>query len=103
VPKQVESKKPVPLPSVVLQGRATQRVTPPYNSMAKTIRLQGEVAVEVIVSPEGRVESARVVKGHPLFAEDARKAALGWRFQPTMLNNIPVRVTGVITFIFRLE
>jgi hypothetical protein len=42
------------------------------------------------------------MKGHPLFAEDARQAAMGWRFQPTLLNNVAVRVTGVITFVFRL-
>jgi hypothetical protein len=27
---------------------------------------------------------------------------MGWRFQPTLLNGVPVRVTGVITFVFRL-
>jgi protein TonB len=70
--------------------------------MARQIKLQGEVSVEVIVSPEGRVESARVMKGPPLFAKDARDAAMGWRFQPTLLNGVPVRVTGVITFVFRL-
>ena len=102
-PKQVEVKKPLPLASIVLQGKAFQKVTPPYNSMAKQIRLQGEVSVEVIVSPEGRVESARVMKGHPLFARDALEAAMGWRFHPTLLNGVPVRVTGVITFNFILE
>jgi outer membrane biosynthesis protein TonB len=29
-------------------------------------------------------------------------AARGWRFAPTLLNGIPVRVTGVITFVFKL-
>ena len=101
-PKKPEQPQTIKLISTVLQGKAIQKVTPPYNQMAKNIRLQGDVAVEVIVSPEGRVESARVVSGHPLFARDALEAARGWRFQPTLLNNVPVRVTGVITFVFRI-
>ena len=31
------------------------------------------------------------------------EAALGWRFEPTLLNNVAVRVTGVITFAFKLN
>jgi TonB family protein len=90
--------------SRVLQGRATHKVTPQYDSIMKQIRLQGDVAVEVIVSPEGRVESARAISSpNALMAKKAVDAAMGWRFQPTLLNNVPVRVTGVITFSFRLE
>jgi TonB family protein len=89
--------------SNVLQGKAIDRRTPSYPPLARQIRLQGDVSVEVIISPEGRVESARVVSGHPMFAPYAREAALGWRFEPTLLNDVPVRVTGVITFVFKLN
>jgi TonB family protein len=56
-----------------------------------------------MISPEGRVESARVVSGHPMLAQVSLEAALGWRFQPTLLNQVPVRVTGVIVFVFKLS
>jgi TonB family protein len=56
-----------------------------------------------MIAPDGHVESARVVSGHPMLADKAREAALGWRFQPTLLNNVPVRVTGVIVFAFKLN
>ena len=65
--------------------------------------MQGEVAVEVIISPEGRVESARAVSGHPMLMAAALDAAHGWRFEPTLLNGVAVRVTGVITFVFKLN
>lgn len=98
----VTDNKPVRMTSTVLQGKALERTKPIYPPLAKQIHLQGDVSVEVIISPEGRVESARVVSGHPMFAQWARNAALSWRFQPTFLNGVAVRVTGVIVFVFKL-
>ena len=95
--------KPLRVSSTVLQGKAIERRTPPYPELARQIRLPGEVSVEVIISPEGRVESARAVSGHPMFVKPAVEAAFRWRFEPTLLNGVPVRVTGVITFVFKLN
>jgi protein TonB len=95
--------RPVRVSSTVLQGKAVERRTPTYPQLARQIHLQGEVSVEVMISPDGRVESARVVCGHPMLAQCAREAAMGWRFGPTKLNGTPVRVTGVITFVFKLN
>jgi len=89
--------------SVVLQGKAIVRVVPIYPELPKRIHLQGEVSLEVIISPEGRVESARAVNGHPMLVSSAREAARSWRFEPTFLNGVAVRVTGVITFVFKLN
>jgi len=100
---RVDDNKPVRLTSMVLQGKAIVRQTPDYPPLAKQIRLAGSVPVEIIISPDGRVESARAMSGHPLLATAAVKAAYGWRFGPTLLNGTPVRVTGVIVFNFTLE
>jgi len=101
-PPATTDKRPLLITSNVLQGKAIERTKPSYPLLARQIHLQGDVSVEVIISPEGRVESARVVSGHPMFAEVARNAALSWRFQPTFLNGVAVRVTGVIVFVFKL-
>jgi protein TonB len=45
----------------------------------------------------------RAVSGHPLFIRAAVDSAYGWRFEPTLLNGAPVRVTGIVTFNFRLN
>ncbi|HSB10786.1 MAG TPA: energy transducer TonB [Blastocatellia bacterium] len=94
---------PVRVISQVLQGKAIERPIPVYPPLAQQIHLQGNVSVEVIISPDGRVETARVVGGHPMLAASAVEAARRWRFQPTLLNNVPVRVTGVIVFVFKLS
>jgi len=99
----VADNAPMRVTSSVLQGKAIERRKPIYPQLAQQIRLQDEVSVEVMISPEGRVESARVVSGHPMFAQVSQEAALGWRFQPTLLNKVPVRVTGVIVFVFKLS
>ncbi len=101
--RMADNGKPLPVSSFVLQGKAVARVVPVYPELPKRIRLQGEVSIEVIISPEGRVESARVVNGHPMLVSSAREAARGWRFEPTFLNGVAVRVTGVITFVFKLN
>jgi periplasmic protein TonB len=102
-PKAGDTGKPVVVSSKVLQGKAIEKIVPVYPPLPKQIRMPGEVSVEVIISPEGRVESVRIVSGHPMFVSAAREAARGWRFEPTILNGVPVRVTGVITFVFKLN
>ena len=99
----VTENRPVRVTSNVLQGKAIERRVPVYPELVRRIRLQGDVAVEVIISPEGRVESARAISGHPMLIATALEAARGWRFGPTILNGVPVRVTGVITFVFKLS
>lgn len=98
-----DDQKPLRMTSSVLQGKAIERVVPVYPELPKRTRMQGDVSVEVIISPEGRVESVRVVSGHPMFVVAALDAARRWRFGPTLLNGVPVRVTGVITFVFKLS
>jgi TonB family protein len=95
--------RPVRLTSNVLQGKAIVRRTPDYPPLARQIRLEGSVSVEVIIAPDGRVESARAISGHTLFKATAEAAAQGWRFGPTLLNGVAVRVTGVIVFNFTLQ
>lgn len=102
-PRAPDKAKPLPVSSTVLQGKAIDRVVPVYPDLARRAGVKGEVSVEVIISPEGRVESARVVSGHPMLVSSARDAAMRWRFEPTFLNGVPVRVTGVILFVFKLN
>ena len=101
--KPINTTKPLVVSSKVLQGKAIEKIVPVYPPLAKQIRMPGEVSVEVMISPEGRVESVRIVSGHPMFVQAAVDAAHRWRFEPTILNGVPVRVTGVITFVFKLN
>lgn len=86
----------------VFQGSATWRVEPTYPPLAKAARVNGSVVVEVTVDESGNVIAARAISGHPLLKIAAVEAARGWKFTPTQLSGVPVKVIGTITFNFNL-
>lgn len=86
----------------VIRGSALGKITPDYPQLAKTAHIEGSVVVEITISEEGNVISARVVSGHPLLQQAALSAAKKWIFRPTLLDNTAVKVTGVLTFRFNL-
>src|SRR5438552_2223742 len=91
------------LTSIVLASKAISLPQPPYPIMAKQIRAQGSVNVQILVDEQGKVISAQTVSGHPLLTLAAKEAALRARFTPTILNGQPVKVQGVITYNFVLQ
>ena len=91
------------LPSRVLISKAINLPQPPYPPIAKQIRAQGSVNVQILVDEQGRVISAQAVTGHPTLLAAAKEAALRARFTPTILNGQAVKVQGVITYNFVLQ
>ena len=87
----------------VLRGNAISLPKPVYPAMAKQIRLQGLVTVQVLIDEEGKVLSAKALSGHPLLVLESQKAAMQARFTPTKLSNQPVKVSGVITYNFVMQ
>ena len=92
------SQPAAPATGGVYRGRAIFQVHPAYPTGADGA--VGDVSVEVTISKEGRVVSARCSVGHPALQKSALSAASQWRFLPTLLDNQPVNVAGVITFRF---
>lgn len=86
----------------VLEGSAITRVTPVYPPVARAARVSGAVVVEVTVDEVGNVMSARAISGHTMLKDAAVAAARGWKFTPTQLGGVPVKVVGNITFNFNL-
>jgi TonB family protein len=96
VPKVIRSPQ-------VLNSIATYLPKPIYPPLAKQIRLQGVVNVQVLVDETGRVVSAKAVSGHTFFINEAQKAALQARFSPAKIGDQPVKVSGVISYNFILQ
>ena len=86
----------------VVNGAAISLPRPVYPEMAKRIRLQGTVSIQVLIDEEGRVVSAKAISGSPFLTIEAQKAAMQARFSPTRLGDQPVKVSGVITYNFVL-
>ncbi|HEX8160250.1 MAG TPA: energy transducer TonB [Pyrinomonadaceae bacterium] len=85
-----------------LSGKAIRKVQPSYPPIARAAGAQGEVTVEVVVSEDGGIESAKAVSGHPLLQQAAVDAARQWQFSPTQLQGKPVKVKGMIAFNFTM-
>ena len=102
--------EPKPAPAVpktvkapeVLNSKAIRLPRPPYPTIARGIRLQGTVAVQVLIDEKGSVVSAKAISGHPLLIPDSQRAALQAQFSPTTINGHPVKVSGVIMYNFVL-
>lgn len=84
----------------VIRGTAKSQVKPVYPPLAQNAHVTGDVQIEITISEQGDVIAARVVSGHPLLQQAALTAAKQWKFNTTLLNNNPVKVSGVLTFRF---
>jgi TonB family protein len=87
----------------VLNAKASHKPGPVYPPIAKAARVQGTVAVKILLDEEGRVIAAQAESGHPLLQAAAVKAAREARFAPTLLSGQAVKVVGVITYNFVLQ
>ena len=87
----------------VLQRDAIKRVHPAYPPLAKAAAISGDVVIELTVDEEGNVIQTKAITGHPLLRDSAIEAAKEWKFKPTKLSGVPVKVIGTITFKFTLD
>jgi TonB family protein len=71
------------------------RISPVYPELARKMKIVGVVRVEVTVSPNGSVKSAKLVGGHPVLANAALDAVKRWRFETAAAES-----TGVVQFRF---
>jgi TonB family protein len=76
------------------------KVQPLYPLSAKKVNASGKVEVQVTISVDGHIIEAVAISGHPLLRPAALDAARRWVFKPTILNNVPVQVQSVLTFVF---
>lgn len=110
---ETDTKPPEPVPvkpptthrvsTGVLISKVVSLPPPAYPAMAKQIRLQGVVSIQILVDEHGKVISAQAVSGHPILTGPSKDAAMRARFTPTVLNGQPVKVQGVITYNFVLQ
>ena len=81
-----------------LSGRMTNVMEPKYPASAKKRGPARAVAVEIHVGPDGSVTSAKAVTGDPKLRAICEAAALKSRFEPTVANGLPVRLSGQIVY-----
>jgi protein TonB len=76
------------------------RVQPDYPAVARQLKLQGDVEVEIVVGENGAVESATPRSGNPVFTRPAVDALKRWKFRPFQDNGAATKAQAVITVSF---
>jgi len=84
----------------IINGKAISLPAPEYPAAAQAVKAKGTVKVQIEIDKEGSVSSSKIVSGHPLLRNSALKAASAAKFKPTLLENKPVKVRGVIIYVF---
>jgi len=64
------------------ERKVITRVEPDYPETLKRLYIGGVVRVEVVVTPNGAVESAKLLGGNPILGQSAMKAVKQWRYAP---------------------
>lgn len=94
--------KPVRVGGQIKAPKKLRDVPPVYPEVAKQARVEGVVILEATISPEGRVDDVRVLRGSPLLNDAAVNAVKSWAYTPTLLNGVPVPVVMTVTVSFKL-
>jgi protein TonB len=88
---------------VVREPRKVKDVPPVYPRIALEARLQGMVILECVISPQGRVENVKVLRGVPTLDEAAVAAVRQWVYTPTLVDGVPTSVVMTVTVNFLLR
>ena len=84
-------------------GQVVHRVEPAYPELARASRAGAVLILEATVGADGRVREVKVLRGQPLFDPTAVEAVRQWRYQPLLLNGIPVPFIVTVTLNFHLQ
>lgn len=79
------------------------KVDPVYPSVAKKRNIEGEVALEIVISKEGGVMRTQVLSGHPLLKRAAMEAVKKYRYKPFKQNGQAVEAITTISIPFSLS
>ena len=94
---------PTTVPAEIMEGLLTHKIEPIYPEAARQANLQGIVALDVVVGPDGTVVDVRPISGPEELAGAAVDAVKWWRFQPYLLNGQAVQVRTTLAVDFRVN
>lgn len=76
---------------------------PSYTDPGRAAKFQGTILLDVVVSQEGQMKEARIVRGLPFgLNESAMNIIQSWRFKPAMRAGEPIQAAVMIEVSFHL-
>lgn len=89
------------VPPEVMQKLLVHRVEPVYPAEARKQRMQGVIALNVVVGRDGSIIRMRPLNGPDILAQAAMDALRWWKFEPYRLNGEPAVVETTLAVEFR--
>ena len=91
---------------VHLSPSATQTlsrpVEPDYPLLAREMKIQGAVVLDVLIGRDGIIQHLRVMSGPAILSGAAQEAVKQWRFRPYLQSGKPVETEARITVNFTI-
>jgi protein TonB len=96
----------VPLDKVDSQPLIIRRIEPAYPPYAQTLKVEGQVTIDALISEYGdvlQVNTTRGIEGNFGFERAAENAVKKWKFKPAQKDGVNVRVWKPFTIGFKLK
>ena len=73
-----------------VERKVLSKVAPTYPDLARKTNIHGAVKLGVVIAPDGRVESTRVMGGNPVLIQAAVDAVRKWKYEvgPQRTNEV---------------
>jgi protein TonB len=94
---------PIAVGGDVKPAKLVASVPPLYPVIAKNQHVSGDVRIDAVIDPNGRVTTMKVVSGPTLLHQAAMDALRQWKYQPASLNGSAVQMHLTVTIQFRLR
>jgi TonB family protein len=88
------------VPEEVQKTLLVRPVQPEYPALAERAGVRGTVHCRVVIATNGTVKELQVISGPPVLVKSALDAARQFRYQPTLVNGMPVEVETTISIDF---
>jgi TonB family protein len=88
---------------VIKTPKKLVNVSPRYPDDALKAKVQGEVVLDVVVDANGVPTDVQVSQSVPMLDAAAIEAVKQWRYEPTLMNGVPVPVVMTVTLGFTLD
>jgi protein TonB len=80
----------------------TTKVAPDYPAIAKQLKIEGAVELEVLVTESGTVDKVNIVSGNPVLTRPASEAVKKWKYAPFTSDGKAVKALVPVSLSFKM-
>ena len=87
----------------IVAPRLIHSVPVAYPAIANSNHVEGDVEVQTVIAPTGRVQSAKAISGPVLLRDAAVRAVRQWIYAPATLDGKPISIQYIVKIRFHLN